>query len=176
MFNTWYNILAFIALMCGVIIYGALLLSEKLRTIYPLNYILLALSFISLWAGVRFLYNDYVSFLISFAITAVISAIVIALCWKLSNLTTKGLIIFVTIASVLAFSGFILLYFRERIYVRILAGLCLCSAATLILFTAVCGLKNQLEKLSSRFMRILEFFNIFVTIIGLFAAISMCFD
>nr|CAH8864112.1 unnamed protein product [Trichobilharzia regenti] len=95
-------------------------------------------SFISLCAGVRFLSNDYVSFLISFAITAVISGIVIDLSWKLSNLAAKGLIIFSTIASLLAFSGFILLYFRDRVYMRILAGVCLCSAATLVSYTSFC--------------------------------------
>ncbi|CAH8864713.1 unnamed protein product [Trichobilharzia szidati] len=173
--NTGYNISTYIFLICGLCVYAALRLFEKMRSTCPLNYISLIFVVISLCVSVGYLYHDYVSYLISLGVTVVISAIVFVVCSKLNNLTRKGLIIILTTASVLAISGLILFYFRDTLYLRILAGICLCSAATTILFASVSGFKKRFQKLSSTFPKILEILNIFVAGIALFAAISACF-
>nr|CAH8820859.1 unnamed protein product [Trichobilharzia regenti] len=176
--STGVSIALLIILLCGICLYAALLLVEKLRTMFLVNYLILVLVVVLLFVGVGYLYNGVVYLVISIAVTLAISAIIIFASWNLNNLTTKGFNVFASVAAVFAFVGFVLLIIKatsERILFAILAGVFLCCAASLILFCVVCGLRKRFRKTRSMFEKLLDLLNIYVAVISMFAAISICF-
>nr|CAH8820857.1 unnamed protein product [Trichobilharzia regenti] len=118
--STGVSIALLIILLCGICLYAALLLVEKLRTMFLVNYLILVLVVVLLFVGVGYLYNGVVYLVISIAVTLAISAIIIFASWNLNNLTTKGFNVFASVAAVFAFVGFVLLIIKatsERVII-----------------------------------------------------------
>uniref|UniRef100_A0AA85J1J8 Uncharacterized protein n=1 Tax=Trichobilharzia regenti TaxID=157069 RepID=A0AA85J1J8_TRIRE len=135
--NNRVSIALLIILLCGICLYVALMLVEKLRSRFPVNYVTLVLVVVLLFVGAGYLYNGPVHLDISVGVTIVVSVIIIFTCWNLNNLTTKGFIVFTSVAATLAVVGFVLLILRATLNMPvfgILAGVFLGSAATFILF------------------------------------------
>ncbi|CAH8864715.1 unnamed protein product [Trichobilharzia szidati] len=140
--NIGFDRLAFIILTVAIVLYAALLLIQKLRTTFPLNYILLIMVVISLLMGVGLLYKDLQSL----------------------------------VATLFAIAGFLLLILKKKdLPFHILAGILICSAAVLILFSMACGLRKRIRKLPSTFLKLMEMLNVLVAVIGMFVAVSVCF-
>nr|CAH8864100.1 unnamed protein product [Trichobilharzia regenti] len=111
--DTRVSIALLIILLCGICLYNALLIVEKLKTTFPVNYIILVLVVVLLFVGVGYLYNGPVPFVISIAVALAISAIIIFASWNLNNLTMKGFNVFASVAAAFAFVGFVLLIFKR---------------------------------------------------------------
>ncbi|CAH8864719.1 unnamed protein product, partial [Trichobilharzia szidati] len=101
-----------IVLLCGICLYAALLLVEKLRNMYPINYVILGLVVVLLFVGAGYVYSGPVPLGVSIGVTLVVSVIIIFTCWNLNNLTAKGFNVFATVAAGLAFVGFLLLILK----------------------------------------------------------------
>nr|CAH8864126.1 unnamed protein product [Trichobilharzia regenti] len=119
---------------CGIGVYVALLLIEKLQSTFPLNYILIGFVVISFFVGAGFLHNNLVTLIISAGATLLISLIVILCSWKLKGLPTNGLTVLMTLAAVFAIAGSAMYIFRRNLYLKILSGASLCFAAILMMF------------------------------------------
>ncbi|CAH8864721.1 unnamed protein product [Trichobilharzia szidati] len=176
--TTGVRIALLIILLCGICLYAALLLVEKLRNMYPINYVALASVVVLLFAGVGFLYNGLPPLGISIGVTLGVSVIIIFTCWNLNNLTPKGFNVFASVAAGLALVGFVFLILKALLTSLIfgyLASAFLCCAAAVILFCVVCGLRKRLQKERPMFDKMLDLLNIYVAVIAMFAAISVGF-
>ncbi|CAH8583876.1 unnamed protein product [Heterobilharzia americana] len=103
-------IISIVLTVCASIIYSLLLLSQKVRSMYPLNYILIVIIaiFTTVATACSYLQHDTTSALISVGLTAFIAFIVTVIGFNLTRPNRKGILVFGSLECIFVLSGVVL--------------------------------------------------------------------
>ncbi|CAH8612610.1 unnamed protein product [Heterobilharzia americana] len=103
-------IISIVLTVCASIIYSLLLLSQKVRSMYPLNYILIVIIaiFTTVATACSYLQHDTTSALISVGLTAFIAFIVTVIGFNLTRPNRKGILVFGSLECIFVLLGVVL--------------------------------------------------------------------